>query len=414
VQAAASLRSAAPTSERTAYDVPFYLTVAYLALEYGRPQETIPGLAALHLPAIVTTLLALSLIVSARLKLGDKQTKLFLAFLILMAAHVPFAVNNYWAFEMTRQMLITFIIYLAIINFVDSYPKFLVIVNVWIVIHIYLAITGVLKGGRGIGGFLADENDFALVMNMIVPFGFFLALDERIKFRRIFLLSVTAAFVFANVLTFSRGGFVGLTAAGLYCWLRSPRKLISTVALILLTLAIIYFAPESYWQRVQTILDESISEQGSGGDRVYSWKVAWNMFLDFPLLGVGSGNFPWNFVNYEPPGGFEERLHGGRLAHSLYFTLLPEVGITGTVLFIWMLSCSLRDLGFVSAIEGKQLGQLRKEHARPPSKYLRLALECSVVGFLVGGIFISVLYYPCFWIWMAMVVSLKQSVQSVA
>jgi hypothetical protein len=141
-----------------------------------------------------------------------------------MAVHVPLALNNYKAFEATRIMLITFGVYLGIITFTDSFERYKRMINIWIGIHVYLAISGIIKGGRGIGGFLGDENDFCLVLNMIIPFVVFMALEETSKVKKYVLAGLTVLFAFSVMVTFSRGGFVGLVV-GIYCLSGLPRKL---------------------------------------------------------------------------------------------------------------------------------------------------------------------------------------------
>ena len=73
------------------------------------------------------------------------------------------------------------------------------------------------------------------------------------------------------------------------------------------------------------------------------------MFLDNPILGVGQGNFPYVFQKYElKVTGSNEAFYGrsvaGRQAHSIYFTMLPELGIIGTCIFIGMIINTLKDL----------------------------------------------------------------------
>jgi len=396
--------------QNTRYGLPFYLTLLYLALEYGRPQDLIPALQPLHLPAIVIVSLLVSLLQHGRLRLGEGRSKLFIAFLVLMAVHVPFAVNNYWAFHTTRGMLITFVAYIAIVTFVNSFKKFQSMVNVLIGIHIYLAISGILMGGTGIGGFLGDENDFSVALNMIIPLSFFLGLAAHTGSKRIWYFLGTGVFLFCNLLTFSRGGFVGLLAVALHGWLRAVKKVRSTIAVVVLALAFLFVAPDTYWKEMQTILPETQNREGTAEGRMYSWRAAWKMFLNNPIVGVGPGNFPWHFGRYEPRKGLKGKSLAGRAAHSLYFTLIPELGIIGTILFGYMLYASLKDLRFVRKVARRTFytpAQTDTHHYQKIEN-LALALEGSVCGFLISGIFLSVLYYPLFWIWMGIVAAFKQ------
>jgi len=402
----------------TASRLPFYLVLLYIILEFARPQATILGLAPLRIPAIVTIILGLSVVLLGRLNLSDKQTKLFILLLAVMVLNGPLAVNNYWAYQVFRTMLITFVTYLGIIAFVDSFDRFKTLINIWLGIHVYLAIHGIIKGGLGVGGFLADENDFSMTLNMIIPFAFFMAFAEANKLRKIIYICLICLFLFVNMLTLSRGGFIGLVMVGIYCWIRSPKKIVSAVLIGLLVLFMFQYAPEKYLGEIKSIQGEGVENregeiryQGTGGERIYQWQIGWKMFLDNPILGVGQGNYPFRFSEYEKASGFDEGLHGrsraGRAAHSIYFTLLPELGVAGTLIFAMMLYFIYKDLRFIS-----QLKTRRSSYISSPEKviifYLSRAMEGSLIGFLFSGIFISILYYPNFWILMGFVVALKR------
>ena len=110
----------------------FYLTVAYLLLEFGRPQDLVPVLSLLHLPGLVSALLLLALILSGRVELSDKQTRLFALLLLLMALHVPLARNNYVALQAAKYMLMTFVAYLALATSVDTLGKLRTFVTLWL------------------------------------------------------------------------------------------------------------------------------------------------------------------------------------------------------------------------------------------------------------------------------------------
>jgi len=394
-------------SHRSAF--PYYLVLVYLFFEYGRPQALFTPLEVLHLPAIITVLLAGALAQVNRLFQRTRQTTIFIALFVLMAFHIPTATNNYWAFHITRAMLITFVSYLGIVVFVNSIKRFNTLISVWIVIHIYLAITGIIKGGRGVGGFVGDENDLCLVLNMAAPFTLFLALNETNKSRKILYSALTLLLFAAVVATSSRGGFVGLASLGGYCWWRSRKKVVLLIGIATLTGFMFLVAPSAYWDEIASI--RTSTEEGDTGEaRLYTWKVTWAMFLDNPIVGVGQGNLPFVFREYEIATDNEQGLRGrsfsGRAAHSLYFTLLPEWGIVGTLLFGWMAWRTYKDATFLS-------------RARIPSAGVNdkittwgSAMEGSLIAYFVTGVFISVLYYPCFWTLMGFIGALKNIVIS--
>jgi len=394
---------------------PFYLIIFYLFLEYIRPHGFVPFLAYLHLPAITIILILFSMLFSKYLYLKDKQTILFLILLSEMVIHGPIAFNNYWAFQMFYIMAGLFIVYLGIVNIVNTDFKYYRLINFWLIIFLFLSIIGITKKGVGMGGFLGDENDFCMTLNMGLPFALFGIFSAHKIFVKIFFI-ILICLMLSSILTYSRGGFIGLVAVTIYCWVISNKKIaLATIIGFFIAFAL-FIAPPSYWERVQTITTESQNletQSGTGSARVYSWKLGWHLFLNNPIIGVGQGNFPWRAGEAEDEKGvlWKTRSLKGRVAHSLYFTLLPELGLVGILIFVTMIICSLKDLKFIKKATKSSTDIFSKEEGKK-IYYLALALEGGLVGFLASSVFISTFYYPNFWILCGFIVSLKKIVSA--
>lgn len=77
---------------------------------------------------------------------------------------------------------------------------------------------------------------------------------------------------------------------------------------------------------------ERIFDQATGSSiRFYLWKEAWHMFLQAPLLGIGTGQFAWHhfqlatvFKNPEIFGIYNN-------AHNIILQLLAETGLAGAI-----------------------------------------------------------------------------------
>jgi O-Antigen ligase len=388
--------------------LPIKLLLLYLLVEFGRPQDSLPLLGVLQFPMVILLSLGVQVAKSRVPKFTDRTTKLFVTLLIFMLFHVPFAVNNFWAFHTARAMALTFIGYLGILTFVDSPRAFRTLITAWLAIHVYLATSGLMHGGVGIGGWIGDENDFCLVLNMVLPYAYFMTFCDDNVGKKIMHIGMVVLFLAAIMATFSRGGFLGLLAVGLYCWFRSSRKIISGFVIFLFALFLIYFAPKGYWEEMSTIQKEYSGEVvGTGADREYEWEIGQKMFLANPLFGIGQGNFPWEFSNYEGEDTFEGRSRAGRAAHSLYYTLLPELGLFGVFLFLGMNYYIYKDLAVVRRLYKEKRKRVDRGEARFLF-YSACALEASLIGYLVSGYFISVLYYPSFWILMGFAVTLRK------
>jgi len=400
-------------SDRKTYNFPFYLLLIYLFFDYGRPQSFFPFIGALHPGWVIHPLLFLCLLLKNKLfNLKNIQTKCFLGLILLMMLHGPIAVNNYWAYKIWRGTMLYFIVYLSIVNFVDSFEKIEKYIDIWIIINVFCAFVGLKHGGRvPNSGFMGDENDFALVMNMAIPFAYFMFLETDSIKKKIFYLTACGLFIGANVASFSRGGFVGLLPVAAYCWYKTPRKALATIVMSLMLIVFLAFTTESYWAEMKTIKEENI-QKGTGAGRWYLWKCAWRMFLDHPIIGVGQGNFPWNVHLYEPLT--TKRLHGGKAVHSLYFTLIPELGLVGILLFSGMLYFSYKDLKWILKKEFLLKQNQSKEIIQQLHKirFIIFGITGAMLGYLVSGAFLSVLYYPHFWFLIALTVSLKNIVDS--
>src|SRR4051812_27884944 len=75
----------------------FYLVMAYVTFEFGRPQDIIPGLGVIPFTGGLSLLLAAKVVMSGKVSFSHLQTKLWIALLGVMAIHVPIAANNFWA-----------------------------------------------------------------------------------------------------------------------------------------------------------------------------------------------------------------------------------------------------------------------------------------------------------------------------
>ncbi|PWT72929.1 MAG: hypothetical protein C5B60_08850 [Chloroflexi bacterium] len=406
-QRAAPLEVAQP--KQTESNAPFYLVLFYMMLEFGRPQDIVPGLGYLFLPMLTIIAIGLKLVMSGNVNFSNKQTVLFLPLLGLMVIHGPIAANNYAALMAFKGTVLNFIAYLGLITFVNSLRKMEKLVGLWLGIHVFLAIIGTLKGGHGVGGWLGDENDFCMEMNIVIPFAFFGLFWASSKVKKITYAGLLCLYILTATITLSRGGFLGMAAVGAFCWAQSSRKFLSAFLVFLLIGFILLAAPDKYWDEIVSIRSDQTMSTGTGGERLYTWEVAWDMFLANPIIGVGQGNFPFVFPEYEAGRTFNDRSIAGRAAHSAYFTLLPELGLVGVCIFASMLYLTRRDLVVIyrsyryraEGMEPEKINDLKKAYS-----YAN-ALQASLIGYLVCSIFISTFYYPSFWIVMGFVVALR-------
>lgn len=375
----------------------FAAVVLYMALDYGRPQDTIPFLRFVRPSLLLTLVLGGVLVANSQLVARDER-KFFVwgGLLLFMAAWVPLAKNNFWAFEVFQSTTQLFLFALAFVSFVDSRARLERFVKVWILVTAFQAWWGITHNGHGTGAFMGDENDFCLTMNMMVPFALLASRDFNSRPWRLLCFVAVGLYLAAVVVSKSRGGFVGLlvTGAGIVLVSRHRIAIIATASLA--ALAILALAPSSYFDEMRTIQDPQDSTRQA---RLRMWKIARAAWWDNPVLGIGQGNINWHISEYEHYDPKTSRSYGGHAVHSIYFTLLPELGLVGVALYLALLWLTVQDCR-----------QAIARNRAPPSgldHYARAVL-CALAAFLVCGMFISTLYYPHFYYLVAISLAIRR------
>lgn len=402
-------------------NIGFYLVLLSLMFEFGRPQDFLPPLKAIPFATLLDVSLFVAVLASGKASFANMQTKLWIGLLSFMALWVPFARNNYHAVMLFKDMTLYFFFYLGIVTFVNSTGRMHKLILMWLGVHTVLAVNGMLHQGRGVGGWLGDENDFGMEMNVAIPVAFFMYQGATNKGSKFLYVGLLAVFVMSLIATSSRGGFLGLLAVAAYCWFYSPKKLMSLLLGLCLAGLVSIAAPQEYWDRISSITEDKTMEEGTAGQRVFTWGIGWEMFLDNPMFGVGQGNFPWAIGEYMGGRTWQTKSLAGRQAHSLYFTLLPELGLVGVMIFGAMVYVNYRDTRVKNLVLPTSSGvSARRDEADIQDLQISRAtlygnaILGGMIGYLATSTFISTLYYPTFWIMMALAVALRNTTQGYA
>lgn len=372
----------------------FRVTLLYLLVEYVRPQDLIPGLGLIRPAMLVMLVLIFFLIKHQKLVvMRAKQIRMIWYFIALLSLYIPFARNNYYAYATFTQMLKYMPFILSVLVCVDSIERLRSFMKFYVGVMVYVAVFALTHGGMGSGNYFADENDVSLYIDMVIPFCYFLFLIEQKKGTKLFYAVSLLIGLLTVVISFSRGGFVGLVLMFFIVWLVSPRKMVTVFAILILGSVVYLYGGDRYRHEMGTVTD---TKESTANARLMSWASAWDMFLDNPL-GVGGNNFQVRFPEYQ--GNRFSRGMWGRVAHSLWFTLIPELGVVGIVIYFRLLFYNLRD-SFALRSKRKDLSD--------DERYLSamgIAFLASMAGYFSAGSFISVLYYPHYWYVTAIIVA---------
>jgi O-antigen ligase len=385
---------------------PVVLLAIYLLVEYGRPQFLAPIKPGLLVQGLLLLcLLPYGTVISKVLQ--GKFFRLYLFMLLFMTLHVFIATNNFYALMGLKVMVSYLIVGVSCCVFIDSINKLKAFFSIFTLVVALCAvnrISGINFLGISGGGYFGDENDFALMMNVALPISFFLGRTQK-GWKRWFFWLAAISFIFGNMASASRGGFIGLVAVGTVCWLSSKHRLRAIPVLVVLAILAWNFAPPLSKEKIQG-LGLNSAEKDTGKDRIELWKVGWKTFADNPVLGVGQGNIPvvMNKYRFDKSGeSFWKHDMWGRMTHSVYLTLLPELGLIGTIVFILI----LKELYVRKKKINEYCTRITNREEATGIENLNRALQVSLFGFLITGIFLSVLYYPPFWNMSALLVTLS-------
>lgn len=237
-----------------------------------------------------------------------------------------------------------------------------------------------------------DNNDLALAMNMALPFTLFFARTWATARGRFLWAGVSGCTVLAVLFTYSRGGVVALAAVLGVTLLRSKQRLPAAVAVVIVLVAALAFAPQAWTDRVSSIAD--FQEDDSVAGRFNSWWFAWNLALDRPLVGGGFGTFTADIFQIYAPD--PETVF---VAHSIYFDSLATLGFPGLLMLLSLL---------VSVLWRSE--RLRREALRRQASWFAgcaEAMQLSTVAFIVGGAFLSQTWHEIFFHFAAALVVLE-------
>ena len=268
-------------------------------------------------------------------------------------------------------------------------------------------------GGHKIIGSLSigDNNSLATALLMIVPLTWYLARQSAVRAVRVALLCVLGLSVVTVIMTFSRGGFVGLLLLGLFMVAKSGSR-VRTFLLVAAVGGLIYsLAPATWFERLDTIKDASNDSSFTG--RVVAWKISWLLAMDHPLFGGGphavqhaevwSAYLPglpaldWIAT---PPAGPTPRA-----AHSIYFEILGDLGFVGLSLFLALVLGAMWQCRQV----------VRLARGRPELRWaaeLAGMAQISMVLYMTTGAALSMGYFELLYIMLALVSRLRRIVRA--
>jgi probable O-glycosylation ligase (exosortase A-associated) len=250
---------------------------------------------------------------------------------------------------------------------------------------------------RGYGGL--DNNGAALIVAMAVPLAYF-AWEASRHWTRWGFLMVIPVLVHALMLSFSRGGMLSLIVAGGPIWLRTRHKVFLSIVYFVLGLFVLATAGKELQERFFSISKQDADE--SAQSRWTTWSIAIRMANERPLFGMGIRNS--NLFTFKYGADIE-----GRSIHSQYLQTAADSGWVGLALYLGLLGSMFMGLREVRRF-------LRKYNDVESQKVKSMAagLECALLLFCFGAIFLSLEHFEMPYILILLAVQLHAITRNVA
>ncbi|HLM24624.1 MAG TPA: O-antigen ligase family protein, partial [Pyrinomonadaceae bacterium] len=376
----------------------FALLFVFSIVLYLRPYELIPALSGFKTMAFwigivtLTAYFVTQLAVEGNLTARPREVNMVLLIGIAGLLSIPLAIDPSEAWNTFVDFLIkTILIFIVLVNVIRTEQRMKLLMYLVLGVSIYLSIhvitdyqagvftigseeTNTQRIGGAIKGLFDNSNDLALHLVTIIPLAFMLGQENKNPLRKMVFWGTTLLMIAAVIITFSRGGFIGLIVMALVLVRKLGRRN-KSLAVGALVLGVVFFlavAPGAYAGRLATIFDSASDLTGSSSQRTEVLKRSIWVTLRYPLFGVGLGNF--HHKSAQELG-----------THNAYTQVSSEMGVAAMVFYIMFLVHPLRKLRMIE----RELFE-RNENSR--FYYFAIGIQASLVGYMVASFFAAVAY----------------------
>lgn len=374
----------------------FIFICAYLFFEYVRPQSIYPFIDVI--PWVPVFLLSSfgALFLSGELRLQPNiLNKLIVCYALVVLFSSTFSQYPDTSFSKWRVFFDWFLIYFLIVLIVNNEKRFFIFLLSFLIYSFKMSQHGFLSwakrgfsftgwGVTGAPGWFHNSGEVGIQMCIYVPlaiafiFGIYRFLS---KGKLIFFLLMPFTGIGTAVASSSRGALVGLAVAGMRPLFNRPRIfLISSLALSVVTAITIMAIPDEFKKRFDEVGTDRTSLH-----RIERWEHGVDSMQKYPLLGVGFGTW----TTYYPQNYLMEDT-GTLLVHNIFVQCGSELGYSGLSIFILMILACFANT--------RKVRGLSRGHNDQFLAMIAYGLDAALLGFLGSGFFVTVLYYPYFWI----------------
>lgn len=387
----------------------FWMICGYLFFEYVRPQSIYPLIDFLPWAQVfVLGALVGMFFDKPRHWASDIANVWILLFTLLIFLACTNALYPAVAWKNFPDFLSWVVIYFAIINTVTTERRFIIFLSIFLIASAKLSISlsrvWAMRGFSftdwglmGPPGFFQNSGELAVQMLVFAPVAYQVAMFAkpyltRLKFWILMSFPITAAMTIIGAS--SRGGQLGLAYVAYGILLKGRISLKKIIVIAAVAYGGYALLPAEQKARFETAGEDKTSIQ-----RLLYWKHGWEMIKDFPVLGVGF----FNFAPYYGEHHREDMLYDvPQLPHNIFIQVGTDAGFLGLAVFGLLI--------YRTASAGRRIRKLSEATPggdKKPYAAIARGLVVGMWGFVIAGQFVTITYYPFFWINLAFMIALK-------
>ncbi|HEY6402934.1 MAG TPA: O-antigen ligase family protein, partial [Blastocatellia bacterium] len=376
---------------------------------YARPNDLFPALGDFPLVKIVA-IGGLLVYILSKASSGEKLSvwTLEMSMLVTIAALgvllMPLAASPQDSIDtLTDNFLKTVIIFMLMVNLIDTRERLLSLWKMVVVCGIVLGIGAIKSYMKGeftdkglrieglVGGMFENPNDLATALDLLLPFAVVLTLVSK-GVARVFYLACAAVLAVGTLMTLSRGGFLGLMASGVVLlWKLGRGRRLKTMLCAIMICGILFAAmPGGYGARVATIFNNQDDQTGSAQLRRQLMERAASIAISRPIVGVGMGNFHIYSIREKE-------------AHNAYLEIAAELGVMGLIAYLIVIFAPLRSLRRIE----RQTRAMRSK-SEQEMYWLSVSIQAAFIAYMVCSFFSSIQYLWHLYYTAAYAVALRQ------
>jgi O-antigen ligase len=380
----------------------------YIFFEYVRPQAIYPAISIIPWAQISLLLAIATAFRDPSLKwVKNPESNLLILFLIVVLLSSLFAFSPSISWGKIDLVFNWVIVYILIVTIVNTEKRFLVFLLLFLLVSFKMSQHGFRSfasrgfsfagwGVRGAPGWFSNSGEFGIQMTIFVPLAiaFIMALkDYWGRYKRWFFYLMPFTGLVTIVATSSRGAQLAIAGIGVWFLLKSRMGIKALISILVLGWALYMVVPQEQMERFTTMGEDSTSLQ-----RIDYWNFGLDTVREHPVLGIGLANWTY-YCWFMNPEGLGPQKKCER-AHNSFIQASSELGMAGFVVLLLMIM-------FIFILNARTRHYSRNSENKF-ILYISHGLDGGLVGFMISGFFISALFYPFFWMQLAMTVALHE------